>query len=105
MQEVFAMTIGVICDEDACLMHVQPYLSSILPFLAKLLSSTIRSKSSAFYALSKFASYLKDQGEHHNLIMMTLQGIIDKDQNVQESACTCLAVTLQSCQEIEIPIQ
>lgn len=50
-----------------------------------------------FYALSKFAPWVIKQGGHADLIQMTLQGIQETDSNVQESACTCLALLLQSC--------
>lgn len=82
MQEVFVMVIGAICDEDACLAHIEPQLHAILPFLSQQLSSTPLSKSSAYYALSKFAVYLTARNEYCSLIQMTLQGMQDSDENV-----------------------
>lgn len=34
MKEAAVLVLGVICDEDACLTYIEPYLASILPFLA-----------------------------------------------------------------------
>ena len=59
MKEASILVLGIISDEDACQSEIEPFLPTIIPFLAnELKSNSNLIKTSTYFALQKFANWI-----------------------------------------------